>query len=103
MIIIKTKRLNLRVSDVTDYVIRKKANDANMSISEYMIKCSTGKSVVNYDGLKELTTQIKKLGNNVNQLLILSRQGKINAVNLTQTQEELKRIYELLSEKLSGR
>ena len=103
MIIIKTKRLNFRVSDVADYIIRKKANDANMSISEYMINCATGKTIVNYDGLKEVTTQIKKLGNNVNQLLILSRQGKINTVNLTSTQEELKRIYELLSEKLGGR
>ena len=45
----------------------------------------------------------KKLGNNVNQLLILSRQGRINTVNLTATQEELKRIYELLSAELGRR
>lgn len=86
-----------------DALIRKKANDANMSITDYIVRCTIGKDVVNYDGLKELTTQVKKLGNNVNQLLILSRQGKINTVNLTATQEELKRIYELLSETLGGR
>ncbi len=86
-----------------DALIRKKANDANMSITDYIVRCAIGKEVINYDGLKDLTTQVKKLGNNINQLFILSRQCKINTVNLSATQEELKKIYELLSEKLSGR
>lgn len=86
-----------------DSLIRKKAKDAGMSITDYIILSAIDKKIINYDGLKELTTQVKKLGNNVNQLLILSRQGKINTVNLTSTQEELKKIYELLSEQLYGR
>lgn len=86
-----------------DAFIRKKANDANMSITDYIVRCAIGKDIVNYDCLKDLTTQVKKLGNNVNQLLILSRQGRINTVNLISTQEELKRIYELLSETLGRR
>ena len=99
----KSKRFNFRVSDSMDALIRKKAKDAGMSITDYIILSAIDKKIINYDGLKELTTQVKKLGNNVNQLLILSRQGKINAVNLTSTQEELKKIYELLSEQLYGR
>ena len=96
----KSKRLNFRVSDTTDALIRKKAADAGMSITDYIILCAIDKKVINYDGLRELITQIKKLGNNVNQLLILSRQGRINTVNLTATQEELQKIYELLSAEL---
>lgn len=99
----KSKRFNFRVSDSMDALIRKKAKDAGMSITDYIILSAIDKKIINYDGLKELTTQVKKLGNNVNQLLILSRQGKINTVNLTSTQEELKKIYELLSEQLYGR
>lgn len=99
----KSKRFNFRVSDSMDTLIRKKAKDAGMSITDYIILSAIDKKIINYDGLKELTTQVKKLGNNVNQLLILSRQGKINTVNLTSTQEELKKIYELLSEQLYGR
>ena len=71
-----------------------------MSITDYIILCAIDKKVINYDGLCDLTTQVKKLGNNVNQLLILSRQGRINTVNLTATQEKLKKIYELLSAEL---
>ncbi|MGN0494524.1 MAG: plasmid mobilization protein [Acutalibacteraceae bacterium] len=96
----KTKRFNFRVSDTMDALIRDKAKSAGMSISDYIILCAINKKVINYDGLKELTTQVKKLGNNVNQLLILSRQGKIKTVNLTATQIELKKIYDLLADKL---
>ena len=96
----KSKRFNFRVTDTMDALIRKKVADAGMSITDYIILCAIDKKVINYDGLRELTTQVKKLGNNVNQLLILSRQGRINTVNLTTTQEELKKIYELLSAEL---
>lgn len=96
----KTKRFNFRVSDTMDALIREKAKSAGMSITDYIILCAIDKKVINYDGLKEFTTQVKKLGNNVNQLLILSRQGKIKTVNLTATQIELKKIYDLLADKL---
>ena len=96
----KSKRFNFRVTDTMDALIREKAADAGMSITDYIILCAIDKKVINYDGLRELTTQVKKLGNNVNQLLILSRQGRINTVNLTTTQEELKKIHELLSAEL---
>ena len=97
----KTKRFNFRVSDTMDTLIREKAKSAGMSITDYIILCAINKKVINYDGLKELTTQVKKLGNNVNQLLLISRQGKIKTVNLTATQLELKKIYDLLADKLS--
>jgi len=97
---LKSKRFNFRVSDTMDALIRQKAADAGMSITDYIILCAIDKKVINYDGLRELTTQVKKLGNNVNQLLILSRQGRISTVNLIATQEELKKIYELLSAEL---
>lgn len=96
----KTKRFNFRVSDTMDTLIREKAKSAGMCLTDYIILCAINKKVINYDGLKGLTTQVKKLGNNVNQLLILSRQGKIKTVNLTATQIELKKIYDLLADKL---
>jgi len=99
----KTKRINFRVSDAMDALIRTKAQQAGMSLTDYIIFCAIDKKIVNYDGLKELTTQVKRLGNNINQLLILSRQGKIGAVNLTAAQEELKSIHELLAAQLQRR
>ena len=99
----KTKRLNFRISDETDAVIREKAKAAKMSITDYVITAATHKEIVNFEGLSDVVTQIKRLGNNLNQLLILSRQDRIRTVNLSETQEELKRIYELLSATLRRR
>ncbi len=99
----KSKRFNFRVSNTFDAIIREKAKSANMTLTDYLILSALDKEVVNYDGLQSLTTQVKKLGNNVNQLLILSRQGKINTVNLTATQIELNKIYELLKAELRGK
>ena len=99
----KTKRLNFRISDETDAIIREKAKTAKMSITDYVITVATQKEILNFEGLSDVVTQIKRLGNNLNQLLILSRQGRITTVNLSETQEELKRIYELLSAVLCRR
>lgn len=55
----KTKRFNFRVTDAMDALIRKKAADAGMSITDYIILCAIDKKVINYDGLRELTTQVK--------------------------------------------
>ena len=99
----KTKRINFRVSETMDALIRAKAQEAGMSLTDYIAFCAIDRKIVNYDGLIELSTQVKRLGSNVNQLLILSRQGRISTVNLTATQEELKRIHELLATQLRGR
>lgn len=93
----KTKRLNFRISNKEDAVIRKKAKAAQMTITDYVISAAAKKQIVNLNGISEAVTQLKRLGNNLNQLLILSRQGRINTVNLSETQSELKKIYELLS------
>ena len=93
----KTKRLNFRISDEQDAVIREKSVTDGMTITDYVIVAATQKEIINFEGMSEVITQLKKLGNNVNQLLILSRQGRIQTVNLSETQEELKRIYELHS------
>ena len=93
----KTKRLNFRISDEEDTIIREKAKAAKMSITDYVITAATHKEIVDFNGLSEVITQLKRLGNNLNQLLILSRQGRITTVNLSETQEKLKRIYGLLS------
>lgn len=70
----KTKRLNFRISDEEDAIIREKAKAAKMSITNYVITAAIHKEIVDFNGLSEVITQLKRLGNNLNQLLILSRQ-----------------------------
>ena len=99
----KTKRINFRVSDAMDALIREKAKSAGMNLTDYIVLCAIDKEVINFDGLKDLTSQVKRLGNNVNQFLIMARQGKINFVYLDETARELAQIREILSETLRHR
>ena len=54
------------------------------------------------DGLKELTHELKGIGRNVNQLVVLANMGKIREVRLGETMEALGGIYQQLRE-LTGR
>ncbi len=72
-----------------------------MTITDYVIAAATGKEIVNFNWLNGLITQIKRLGNNLNQLVILARQGRIATVYLDGAQQELAEIHELLAAVLS--
>jgi len=43
--------------------------------------------------LKPVLAELKAIGRNLNQLTILSHQGKISAVNLSETVSTLQKIY----------
>jgi len=43
--------------------------------------------------LKPVLSELKAIGRNLNQLTILSHQGKISAVNLSETVSTLQKIY----------
>ncbi len=68
-----------------------------MTITDYVIAAATGKEVINFDWLNGLIIQIKRLGNNLNQLVILARQGRITTVYLDGAQRELAEIHGLLA------
>ena len=43
--------------------------------------------------LKPVLAELKALGRNLNQLTVLSHQGKISAVNLSETVSTLQKVY----------
>ena len=49
-------------------------------------------------GLKEFTHELKGIGRNINQLVVLANMGKIQEVRLGETMEALGRIYYQLRE-----
>ncbi|HAQ40687.1 MAG TPA: plasmid mobilization relaxosome protein MobC, partial [Clostridiales bacterium] len=57
-----------------------------------------GKEIIIIDGLPEIVSQLKKIGNNLNQLTMLSHQGAINTVKLDETEESLTAIYWKINE-----
>ena len=78
----KNKQFSIRISEQDLETIRRKAAQAHMSQSDYVISCCLGKKIIILDGLKEVLRQQKAIGNNLNQLAVLASMGKVQFVNL---------------------
>lgn len=96
----KTERKTVRFGQEELRVIEKKAEKANLKLSEFIRQAALDKNIVVIEELKDFNKALKGIGNNLNQLTILSHQGKINVVNendLTEVKEKVNEIWQLLN------
>ncbi|TYQ17832.1 UNVERIFIED_CONTAM: hypothetical protein Cloal_0204 [Acetivibrio alkalicellulosi] len=92
----RNKQKNIRMTEDEVEHIEQKAKKAGMDFSSYIISAAINKDIIVIDGIKEFTHQLSKLGANINQLLILVHQGKINCLDITQTNNLLNEIWHYL-------
>lgn len=52
-------------------------------MSEYLIEQGLDKDIVKIEGLNEFITELRRIGNNINQLTHLANSGMIYAVDLS--------------------
>lgn len=95
---IKDRNYAFRISAKDLDVIKKKSKQAKMTVTDYITQSALGKEIIIIDGLSEIVSQLKKIGNNLNQLTMLSHQGVINTVKLDETEESLTAIYWKINE-----
>ena len=76
----KEKRITLRVTPEQYETIQAKAETAHMSTGAYVRAAALRHRVVVIDGLKEFTHELKGIGRNINQLVVLANMGKITVV-----------------------
>ena len=88
----KDKQFSIRISEQDLEAIRRKAAQAHMSQSDYVISCCLGKKIIILDGLKEVLRQQKAIGNNLNQLAVLANMGKVQLANLDVAAQEFAKI-----------
>lgn len=69
-----------------------------MSQSDYVTRCCLGRQVVVVDGLKEVLTQLKAIGNNLNRLTTLANMGRLQIVRLDDVAQALGDISRTLHE-----
>ena len=85
----KDTTFSIRIASEDLAVIRQKAKQARLSQSEYVTRCCLGRQIVVIDGLKEVLQHQRAIGNNLNRLTILANMGRISAVDLERTAQEL--------------
>ena len=98
----KDKKFAFRVNENDLSAIRTKAEQAKMTVTDYLVACALGKKIIVVEGLPEVTSQLKAVGRNLNQLTTLANMGRITSVRLDEGMEMFSKIYELLLQ-ISGR
>ena len=93
----KNKHFNFRVNEKEYNVIKTKIEKSKLNTSKYLLRTAMDKDIIVIDGLEEIIIQLRKIGNNINQLAKLSNQGRLINVNLEDVKEEMKNICQLLN------
>ena len=93
----KTEHIQLRVTPEEKSQIISKSKKANQTISEYIIKSAIQNKIVVIDGLIEITTELRRIGNNINQLTKLANSRIITCVELENSKKELQKLWQSLN------
>ena len=98
----RNQSIPFRVTEKELKEIDRKAAKARLNRTEYLIAYALGKEITLVEDLKPLLAEIRRIGNNLNQLTKLANMGKLWEINLTETKEVLDNIYELIYELARG-
>ena len=99
----KNRKLSIRISEADWQQFHDKAEQADMSLTEYVTACCLGKQIVVIDGLDEVIRQQKAIGRNLNQLTTLANMGKVKMVYLRELTDAYASVSSLLSDILKLR
>lgn len=99
----KNRKLSIRISDADWQRFHDKAEQADMTLTEYITDCCLGKQIVVIEGLDEVIRQQKAIGRNLNQLTTLTNMGKVKTVYLQELTDAYAQVGSLLSDILKAR
>lgn len=89
----KDKIITIRVSEKEKKKLIEKSEVAKLSLSEYLIKQGLDKEIVIVDGLNEVVAELRRIGNNINQLTYLTNSGRIYTVDLSEVKQKVENVW----------
>ena len=93
----KTEILKFRVTPEEKEIITHKALSSYRLLSMYLRDCALDKQITVINGADDIAEELRRIGNNVNQIAHVVNSGYITEVNLTAVREELKAIWQSLN------
>ena len=73
----KTAIATIRMTPKVKEQLQQRAQDANMTLTDYLCICGLGKEILRVDGLDDVLSELKAQGRNLNQLTTLANMGRI--------------------------
>ena len=99
----KNRKLSVRISDANLQQVHNKAEQANMTLTDYVTACCLENEIVVIHGLDEVIRQQKGIGRNLNQLAALANMGTVKVVYLQKLTDAYAAVSSLLSDILKRR
>ena len=94
----KDKRINIRLTEKEKKLIELKAKKCNMTVTKYIINSCLKDKIIIVDGLDKVDAELRRIGNNINQLTRLSNERIIKTVELKELRMEVNNIWQLLKQ-----
>lgn len=93
----RPKQIVIRASQEEFEKIKQKVEASKQKQNEYILKSLLDKDIIVIDGIRELTAELKRIGNNLNQLTRSVNEGKANcSQELQDINGEMKEVWQLL-------
>ena len=94
----RPKQLSFRVNEEEYQKLQERVQESGKNQQEYIISCVLDKKIVNTDGIKELIPELKRIGNNLNQIAKRCNEGGVlpSEAEVREQGEELKQVWQLL-------
>lgn len=92
----KLSRVEVRMTPEEKENLKRKAEEAHMTVSKYIIHLSQTKRVILKDDIAKLTVEISRIGRNINQIAYIGNYQKyVNRTQLKVVSEYLKQVEDL--------
>ena len=94
----KDKKINIRLTEKEKSIIEVKAKKFNMTITKFIISSCLKDKIVIVNGLDKVDSELRRIGNNINQLTRLANEKIITVINLKELRMEVNNIWQLLKQ-----
>ena len=92
----RDKTLTIRLTESEKMMIEKKASKAKLNLTEYIISVSSKSKISVTEDTKPLLLELKRIGNNINQIAMKINSGAISSYNFDEVISMQRKIYEQL-------
>lgn len=94
----KDKKINIRLSEKEKNIIEVKAKKLNMTITKFIISSCLKDKIVIVNELDKVGTELRRIGNNINQLTRLANEKITTVIDLKELRMEVNNIWQLLKQ-----
>lgn len=94
----RDKTLTIRLTDSEKKKIIAKSRKSKMSTTDFIIACADNAVIKTPEDLRPVIMQLKRIGNNINQIAVKVNSGAVYSVNFDEVLDMQNKIYEKVFE-----